>query len=188
MGGVGWCYLRLHGVECGKGLRMHSLPLCRRHPNATIRIGEATVINNLLRENPAGISHRTVLVASGPHARLDIGCHVGISGAILFCTSEITIGDYVNIGVGARIYDTDFHPLDFLSRRANLPSEIKSAPVRICEDVFIGANVLILKGVTIGPRTIIGASSVVTRSLPPDVIAAGNPARIIRDIGTMSES
>jgi acetyltransferase-like isoleucine patch superfamily enzyme len=90
----------------------------------------------------------------------------------------------VNIGAGARIYDTDFHPLDSHDRRRHDTSRIKSAPVRICEDVFIGANAIVLKGVTVGSRTIIGAGAVVTKSLPPDVVAAGNPARIVAKLSS----
>jgi acetyltransferase-like isoleucine patch superfamily enzyme len=145
-------------------------------------MGDAVSIANRFCENVAGVTHRTALIAANPGARLLIGNHVGISGAVLYCTTEIIIEDYVNIGAGARIYDTDFHSLDSLDRRRHDTSRIKSAPVRICEDVFIGANAFVLKGVTVGPRTIVGAGAVVTKSLPPDVIAAGNPARIVSDL------
>lgn len=60
-----------------------------------------------------------------------------------------------------------------------LQDNIKSAPITIEDDVWIGAHCIILKGVTIGARSIIGAGSVVTKSIPPDCIAAGNPCKII---------
>lgn len=170
-------YLKFHGVVVGYNLQMCSLPLCRRHPGAAIVIGNHVSIANRLKENLAGLVHRTVLVANEPGARLVIGNHVGISGAVLFCSREIVIEDYVNIGVAVRIYDTDFHPIEATERRMNRKESIKTASVHLCEDVWIGANAIILKGVTIGPRSIVAAGSVVSRDIPPDTIAAGVPAR-----------
>jgi len=180
---AGRLYLRLYGVQVGTGLTMRSLPFCRRQAQAAIRLGDGVTIKNRLSENPAGIAHRTALVAARPGARLVIGNHVGISGAVLYCETEIVIGDHVTIGAGARIYDTDFHPIDPLGRRRHDVSQIKRAPVTLCEDVFIGANAMVLKGVTVGARTVVGAGAVVTKSFPPDVVVAGNPARIVARLG-----
>ncbi|UCG58918.1 MAG: acyltransferase [Phycisphaerales bacterium] len=175
-------YLSLHGVKAPKNLCTRSLPFCRRHPKAVIELGNDLTICNKLRENAAGISHRTVLVANQPGARLVVGNHVGISGAVLFCSKEIIIEDYVNIGTGARIYDTDFHALSAKDRRRNTPGAVKAAPVRICEDVWVGSNVIILKGVTVGARSILATGSVVTKDIPPDTVAAGVPARPVRTL------
>jgi acetyltransferase-like isoleucine patch superfamily enzyme len=99
--------------------------------------------------------------------------------------NDIRVGSNVKIGGNARIYDHDYHALDYLSRRdpeQDFDQE-KSAPVVIGDDVFIGANSIILKGVTIGDRSIIGAGSVVSlKDIPPDSLVAGNPARIIRNL------
>ncbi len=175
-------YLRLRGVKFKQNLRIYSFPLCRRHFSATIKIGSNVTIFNKLSENPAGISHRSVLIASKPGARLIIGDNVGISGVVLDCTKEIIIEDFVYLGADVIVYDTDFHPIDFWDRRIKDKSKIKSAPVRICEGAWIGARSIILKGVTIGPRAVIGAGSVVTRDIPGDCIAAGVPARFIKAI------
>ena len=87
------------------------------------------------------------------------------------------------------ILDTDVHQLDYLARRGVRVSDkvddittVQSAPITIEDDVWIGANCQILKGVTIGARSIIGAGSVVTKSIPADCIAAGNPCRVIRTL------
>jgi len=77
--------------------------------------------------------------------------------------------------------DTDFHPLDAALRRLE-PSRGATRPVVIEDDVFIGVNCLILKGVTIRRGSVIGAGSVVTGSVPPHVVAAGNPARVVREL------
>jgi acetyltransferase-like isoleucine patch superfamily enzyme len=135
-------------------------------------------ILNKLSENPAGISHRSVLIA-GPNATLTIGNHVGISGAIVYCAKEITIEDWITIGAGVRIYDTDFHAVSAVDRRNNNVAAVRTSAVRVCTDVFIGANAMILKGVTIGPRAIVGAGAVVTSDVPGDSVVAGVPARPI---------
>ena len=167
---------------------MCTLPVCRRHPQAVIRLGDHVTIANKIRENLAGVFHRTVLVANKPGARLVVGNHVGISGAILFCSSEIIIEDYVNIGVGARIYDTDFHPICAEERRKGRTDSIQTAPVRLCEDVWLGANVIVLKGVTIGPRSIVAAGSVVTKDVGPDLLVAGVPAKPVRSFAAQNAS
>jgi acetyltransferase-like isoleucine patch superfamily enzyme len=93
----------------------------------------------------------------------------------------VTIGDNVAVGTNSTIVDTDFHPVDPRLRREN-PAKAKTAPVVIEDDVFIGMNCLILKGVTIGRGGVIGAGSVVTKSVPPGMLAVGNPARVAREL------
>jgi acetyltransferase-like isoleucine patch superfamily enzyme len=85
------------------------------------------------------------------------------------------------------IWDTDFHPIQFEERRANDITKITSAPIEIADDVFIGANSIILKGVSIGSRAVIGAGSVVTKNIPDDEVWAGNPARFIKKINNDSQ-
>ena len=85
---------------------------------------------------------------------------------------SVAIGDNVKIGACVLITDTDAHPLDYLARRTSNDGT-KSAPIVIEDDVWVGAHSIILKGVTIGARSIIGAGSVVTKDIPSNVIAAG---------------
>ena len=87
------------------------------------------------------------------------------------------------IGVGCTICDTDFHPIDH-KERATPRIRGKKAKVTIEDDVFLGMHSIVLKGVTIGARTVVAAGSIVTKSLPPDVIAGGCPARVIRKINS----
>lgn len=79
------------------------------------------------------------------------------------------------------IFDTDFHPLDALKRRIGFEG-MKSKPVTIEDDAFIGAHCVICKGVTIGSRSIVAAGSVVVKDIPRNEIWGGNPARFIRKI------
>jgi acetyltransferase-like isoleucine patch superfamily enzyme len=101
----------------------------------------------------------------------------------LTLSDSIRIGDHCLIASGVQISDFDGHPVDAARRRANEatpPEGIR--PVVIGDDVWIGSNALILKGVSIGDRSVVGAGAVVTRDVPPDVVVAGNPARIVKHL------
>lgn len=93
-------------------------------------------------------------------------------------TAEVKIGDNVFIGPNVNIYAAT-HPIDKERRNQNLE---KGVPVTIGNSVWIGGNVTILPGVTIGDNTVVGAGSVVTKSLPANVVAAGNPCKVIKTI------
>jgi maltose O-acetyltransferase len=124
-------------------------------------------------------------------------------GAHFDAEENVTLGDrvYVNrevifegrgkvyIGAGAQIgprcmFLTTLHPLNAAERAVRGAARTFYRDVFVGERVWLGAGVIVLPGVTIGPRTVVGAGSVVTRDLPPDVFAAGNPARIVREIAT----
>lgn len=90
---------------------------------------------------------------------------------------SVTIGDFTLFGPAVQIY-TPLHPLNAEARR----QKEYGKPVVIGADVWVGGGAIILPGVSIGARTVIGAGSVVTRDVPADVFAAGNPCRVIREI------
>lgn len=97
---------------------------------------------------------------------------------VILDVMPVTIGDRSLIGPNVQIY-TATHPLHYKERATGLE---KAKPITIGNDVWIGGNAVICPGVTIGDRTVIGAGSVVTKNIPPDVFAAGNPCKIIRKI------
>jgi maltose O-acetyltransferase len=97
---------------------------------------------------------------------------------IVLDVCKVTIGDFTLFGPGAQVL-TPMHPLDASLRR----KEEYGRPVTIGADVWVGAGALILPGVTIGAGAVIGAGSVVTRDIPAGVLAAGNPGRVIRQLG-----
>ncbi|HEY3346219.1 MAG TPA: acyltransferase [Nitrospirota bacterium] len=178
-GGWGRLVLFAWGVETGKGLRLGSAPLIVKNSKARIIIGHDVTINNRLEENPAGATHRTVLAAAKEGAEINIGNSVGMSGAILFAWKKITIGDYCQIGVGAKIYDTDFHPLCMEERIYAGDEYNAAAPVTLGKGVWIGADSKILKGVTIGDGAVVASGSVVTKDVPAYAIVGGVPAKVI---------
>lgn len=153
---------------------------------AHICFGNNVEINSNLKSNPIGGSTKTILYAK-PGARIKIGNNVGISNACLYAAEEIEIGDNVLIGGDTCIYDTDFHSLDAKEREFK-KEHIRIVPVRIKDNVFIGAHCLILKGVTIGEKSIIAAGSVVTKDVPSNQIWGGNPAKCIREIGMYEDT
>jgi acetyltransferase-like isoleucine patch superfamily enzyme len=104
-----------------------------------------------------------------------------MTGGSLCAAQRILIGDDVAVGANTVITDTDFHPLSYAARHSD-PADGAVLPVTIEDDVFIGMNCLILKGVTIGQGSVVGAGSVVTREVPPHSIVAGNPARLVREL------
>lgn len=114
---------------------------------------------------------------------LKIGNNVGISQSALIAHANLSVGDNVKIGGGTCVYTSDFHSLDSQIRASKDDlKHRKCASVVIENNAFIGARCIILKGVTIGENSIIGAGSVVTKYIPANQIWAGNPARYIRTI------
>lgn len=97
---------------------------------------------------------------------------------VILDVAPVEIGDFTLFGPSVQVY-TAMHPLSADERRQGTES---GKPIKIGEDVWIGGNAVICPGVTIGSRSIIGAGSVVTRDIPDDVFAAGNPCRVIRSL------
>lgn len=131
---------------------------------------------NALASNKRGSFYAT------DNAEIRIGDKVGMSSVVLWCHKRITIGNNVKIGANVVLIDTDSHSLDFNKRRNPMTDWSEPKEIVIEDDVFIGMNSIILKGVQIGARSIVGAGSVVTKSIPSDCVAAGNPARIIKKL------
>lgn len=144
-----------------------------------IVLGKNVTFVNSTRFNLAGIN-RPCSIHAGRGAEITVGERTGFSGCAISSVKSILIGSDCNFGVNTCIYDHDFHPLNYLDRRADDETKILSKPVQIGNDVFVGGNSMILKGSEIGDRAIIGAGSVVSGKVPCDEIWAGNPLRFIK--------
>ena len=146
----------------------------------SLLIGENVSINSGGIYNPAaGDGHTYFNLYNGS---LIIGNNVGMSNVAITTSEKIEIGDGVAIGAGCIIADTDFHPIGYEDRMDDNKAAIRTAPIVIGKGVFLGARCIILKGVTIGEKSVIGAGSVVTKDVPAGELWAGNPARFIRKI------
>lgn len=171
----------LNGIRWGAGWRFYGAPLLLCHRQSVMQLGDGLQLRSTLASNPLGANHRVVLCTWQAGARLEIGANFGMTGGVICAAERVTIGAGVNIGANSTIIDTDFHPLE-AGRRKLDPQGAETAPVVIEDEVFVGMHSLILKGVRIGRGTVIGAGSVVSRDIPAGVIAAGNPAKVIREL------
>jgi serine acetyltransferase len=174
-------YFVIHGVRWHSGWHIYGLPVIQRHHGSSISIGDGFWMRNWFSSNPLGVRNRCILATWSPAAEIQIGNEVGMSGVTICAQTRVLIGDRVVLGNNVTITDTDFHPLDPETRRIHFSAGC-SEEVAIEEDCFIGMHALILKGAHIGRGALIGAGSVVTDNIPAKVLAAGNPARVIREL------
>jgi acetyltransferase-like isoleucine patch superfamily enzyme len=154
---------------------MNGRPLVRCVRGGTLEIGAGVKINTRVSSNPVIGRTRTSLMVMAPGARMMIGAHVGMSGVCICAANSVEIGERTIIGADALITDTDFHsPLP--DGRWSNDAAGASAPVVIGKGCFIGARAIILKGVTIGDGAVVAAGALVTRDVPAEHLAIGNPA------------
>ncbi|WP_082227255.1 acyltransferase [Demequina rhizosphaerae] len=159
--------LRAAGASFGPGPTMGPMRSVIWNRGGTVRFGsEAYFLNREARS--------TFVVVEG--AELTIGERPGINaGVTIGCHRSITIGDRVQIGPYAAIFDTGNHEL--------VAGEgIKIEPVVIGDNVWIGRSAYIMPGVTIGDNAVVGAGSVVTKDVPANAVVAGVPAKVIREL------
>lgn len=168
--------LRYKHVVYGKNLNIRGKLLLQGRGN--IEIGDDVTIFSHYSVNPIGGDKTVFQVMEG--AKLKIGSHVGISHAVIAAHCSVTLEDGVMLGAGCKIFDTDFHSLDYEERVLGTDRNVHMAPVLIKKGAFIGAQTIILKGVCIGEKSIVGAGAVVSDDIPDGEIWAGNPARRIR--------
>lgn len=165
--------LKTHNVVCGKRIRGNRVVLKNL---GKIKVGNKVSLNSF----PEGEPFRTGLLTHCKDAIISIGNECNLNGTMIHCRTSVTIGEYCMFGPGSKIIDNDSHRISIdIDERRKSPN---SAPILIEDNVWIGMNSLILKGVTIGRNSIVAAHSVVTKNVPVDTLVAGNPAKIIKKI------
>lgn len=135
-----------------------------------------------------------VSFAIGVNGRCKVGDYTLLNGALLMAEESIEIGSYCLVSWNVGIADSDFHPIDPALRRIDAVAcapyanprperpKIGTKPVKIGDNVWIGMNAVILKGVTIGDNSVVAAGSVVSKDVPANVVVAGNPAVIVKEL------
>ena len=175
--------LKMMGIKFGKYCNIIGCIDIFREGKGNIIIGNGFNFSSGRFVNPISRNIKGCIHLND-NAQLIIGANVGISSACIWAHKSITIGNHVKIGADCLIVDSDCHSIDYMLRQ-NVNTDIANKcdiPIVIGDDVLIGARCILLKGASIGKRSIIGAGSVVTNSIPADCIAAGNPCRVIKYI------
>lgn len=187
-------YFRWKGICFGQNIQVYN-KVYLTGKRGQIIIGDNFHLTSGDCINPLCRNIRGCIHTDKSSSTIVIGNHVGMSSPCIWIHDRLTIGNHVNIGGNCIIMDTDVHQMDYVARRGekvenadDANTKVQSAPVTIEDNVWIGANCIVLKGVTIGARSIIGAGSIVTKDIPADCIAAGNPCRVIRYINKVNEN
>ncbi len=171
----------VNGIAWGHDWRFHGVPIIQKHRQSRMSFGPGLGLRSFMRSNPLAPNHPVVLATWREGALLETGANFAMTGGTLCAARRITIGHNVTVGANTTIIDTDFHSLDTRQRWSER-SGGETAAVAIGDNVFIGMNCIVLKGVTIGEGAAIGAGSVVTADVPPHVVVAGNPATFVREL------
>ena len=160
------------GAKIGNNCIFIGISTIYRFQKSKIIIGNNCTFNSSSFLNFRGLNHKCIIQTGETYALIKIGNNCGFSGTSIVCNNRIEIGNNVICGANTAIGDRDGHSDRYHS--------LKKTEIKIGDDVWLGMNVLILKGVTIGDNTIIGAGSIVTKDIPANCIAAGNPCKVIR--------
>lgn len=182
---LGWvCQAFARNAIVGRDLRVTTRAWCVNPGRPeNIRLGQSVICRGLIR------------VERFHHGQIVIGDNVLLGDdSIISCADRVEIGAFTMLAHGVQVYDNNSHPLeaarrerDYLIASGRLEGDrpgIGRAPVWIGDHCWIGTNALVLKGVRIGPGTVVAAGSVVVADLPPFTLAAGNPARVVRSVGS----
>jgi len=167
-------YLKCINVEFSTGLKLYGFPKFKKATLAIIKIGKNVTLRSSPTSNLIGINRPCIVSALTPVAKIKIGDNCGLSGTVIGAFSEIILEDNVRCGANTLITDSDWHLDD--------PRVGESLPIKLCNNVWLGEDVKVLKGVTIGKNSVIGAGSIVTKNIPSNVIAAGNPCKVLKKI------
>lgn len=169
-----YLFVWLWGVEIGNKANFYGKVYFNRQKSSIISIGDNCTFRSSKTSNWIGVDRPCMISTQSGNSIIKIGNSCGFSGTVIGAFKGIYLGDNVRCGANTLITDSDWHLDD---KRVGEPKE-----VFIEDNVWLGINSVVLKGVKIGKNTVIGANSVVVKDIPANVIAAGNPCKVIRNI------
>lgn len=172
------CYIK--GVEIGKGCRFNGVPILRKHENSKIKIGSYCHFRSDKISNLIGVNRKCIIATLRENAEIIIGDKCRFSGTVIGAAKSIIIEKFLLAGANTTITDTDWHNIEPKFRHGGKTSPAVS--VIIEKNVWLGLNATVLKGVRIGENSLIGIGSIVTKEIPSNIIATGNPAIVKRKI------
>lgn len=177
---VSWNSTYLHGLQTGKNVRFRKQPYILRHKDATISIGDGTLINSSNRGYHVNMFQKCKLHADRAGARITIGKNTRVHGSCIHAYTSISIGDNCLIAANCQIVDGNGHELLFDRPQERIHSTDRGKPIAIGDNVWIAAGCTILGGTVIGEGSVIAAGSVVKGEVPPRSLYGGNPAKLIK--------
>jgi len=174
----------MKNIVIGEGLILNGIPLFDVISDAKIEIGNNVTLTSRNYNYHINLHSPVKLFADRPGALIRIGDNCRIHGSCIHAYERIEIGKNCLIAANCNIMDSNGHDISFpdLENRINTHGKVK--PVRIGDNVWIGADSFILPGVTIGNGSVISANSVVVSDIPENVVAGGNPAVIIKEMNS----
>jgi len=181
---IDYSYLRYYGVTVNYGkVELFGWPIIQKAQGSSIILEDGIILISSHKFNPAGMGHKVILATLSSDASITIGKNSGLSGSSICSLESIIIGEHCNLGVASKIYDTDFHPVDPIERKEQKKmSDAKSSPVVLESNVWLGANSTILKGVTLKENTVVAVGAVVTKTFGDNLVLAGIPAKVIKQL------
>ncbi len=169
----------LKKVKHGKKINFWGIAYIVRYPGSSITIGSRCSFRSDRNSNMIGINRHCMISTHSTAAKIIIGENCGFSGTVIGAKEKITFGNDVLCGANTLLTDFDWHGIA-PDRRRNYTGDAKE--IIIGNNVFIGYGTVVLKGVTIGDNSVIAANSVVTKNIPANVIAGGNPCKVLKDL------
>lgn len=173
------CVLYLCDITVKGNLYFYGVTYTSFHPSSKVKIGRGCTFRSSFSSNSIGLKQKCFL-STGKNAKLEIGDDCGLSGTVINAENLVKVGNRVFFGANVTVSDSDRHPLNAKARFANEAGVNK--PVIIEDDVWLGMNVVVMKGVRIGQGAVVAANSVVLKDIPSNVVAAGIPAIKVKDI------
>ena len=175
-------------VTFGKELQiLGNLPIIKSPKNGKIILGNKVVLNSDFIHSNTSLTTKVKFV-TGINGRITIGDNCDLNGTCMVAYDEIEIGNNCQFASSSIICDTDFHPVNIEARfkqMQGLPfsyDDVKKKKIKIGNNVWLGWGSIVLKGVSIGDNSIVAAGAVVVKDVPSNMIVAGNPAIVVKEI------